>query len=257
MAIIFFLLLFLIVVPLSLWLVASIWKTSSPGARASFLLLVPIYYWAWQERDNREIGLRPALIINLCAFVISLMVGYKAFEFEILSVFGGQEYAQEKVRGKTSVRVSSEDARWCKEQNDATYDPALKTCVENSKEEALARSQRSDLFGRLGRHLEKRGIKGELDTSRSANAMQPQLVTPEIARVTAYYFLPLSMSQPPVSVLLCISEAACMTYEEKAKERGAANLVRNTNLLLVLPPENAEDVRFPALKEAFLKFKPV
>ncbi|MBI1889545.1 MAG: hypothetical protein HYS18_02750 [Burkholderiales bacterium] len=244
MTILFFLLLFGVVLPLWGWMVARIWKDSPAGARATFILFVPAYVWAYRLWQHQHDALRIVVIPNLIAFAIMLAAGYKT----------AQSVAKPD-SGLSQVRTSKEWENWCKEQNDATYDPVLGTCVENNREEALARSQNTDVFGRLTRYLEKRGIKAEIDQSASAGALQPKLVTPEVAKVSAFYFLPLSMSQPIVSLVLCVSEAACAKYAEGAAERGLIQFVRNKNLLLVLPAETTEDARINALKEAFENFK--
>ena len=251
MAIRFFLLLILIVIPLSAWLAFTIWHACSPRERASFLLIVPTSYLAWKYKDKPGVNIQPALTCNLVALPILLLVAVLAF---ILPSWNKASYDKEHAEART--RQSAEWTRWCKEKNDATYDPTLGTCVENSKAEAVARSVNANILGQLISHLGKKGIKGELDESRSVGALQARLVTPEIAKAAAFHFTPLSMSQPPVTVLLCVSESACEKYEEKAKEAGAVNLVRNANLLLVLPPETGDDSRFNALKQAFLLFKP-
>ncbi len=206
-----------------------------------FLLLIflvlPLWLWlATRIWCCRELTLRPVFVASLSAFAL-------------LALDGCSEHTQEK------SRTSAELEGWCKEKNDATYDPTLGTCVENGKEEALARSESKNIFVRMVQHFEKSGIKGEFDESASAAALLPQLAAPEIAKMTQYYFLPLSMSQPPLAVLLCVSEAACMKYEENARERGTTNLVRNANLLLVLPAAGAEEARISALTMAFLRFK--
>jgi hypothetical protein len=257
MTILFFLLLILLVLPLWSWMVVRIWKPSPVMARVSFILFVPAYFWGYHLWQRKESALRLIVLANLAAFIFLLLVGYKAFESEVVTVFFGREYAQEKFGNKSQGKTVAEWARWCKENNDATYDPVLGTCVENNKEEALARSESNDIFGRLTGFLSKNGIKSEIDQSVSVAVLQPKIVTAEIAQVTAFYFLPLSMSQPIVSVLLCVSEAACEKYEEDAKEGGALHFVRNANLLLILPPGPIEDARIETLKDAFAKFKTV
>lgn len=250
MAILFFLFLILVVIPLTAWLAITIWHACSVRERASFLLIVPTSYLAWKYRDKSEISVQPALKYNLVALTVLLLLAVLAF---ILPSSG--KISLDKEHAEARMRQSAEWARWCKEKNDATYDPVIGTCVENSKAEAVARSVNSNILGQLINHLGKKGIKGELDESRSAGVLQAQLVTPEIAKAAAFHFMPLSMSQPPVTVLLCVSEAACEKYEGKAKETGAVNLVRNANLLLVLPSDTGDDSRFSALKQAFLLFK--
>jgi hypothetical protein len=244
MTVLFFLLLILLVLPLWAWLVSRIWTGSPSGVRASFFLIVPTYLWGLHYWRRERSGLGGLLVANTAALLILSAVGFKAANADSKSA---------DRHAKTSPNMEA----WCKKQNDATYDPVLQTCVENSKDEARARNQQEDVFGQLSRHLEKKGLKSEIDQSAAASASQPKLVTAEVAQITAFYFLPLSMSQPELSILLCVSEAACKKYAEDAPERGITQFVRNENLLLVLPQEPSTDERIEKLKDAFKAFKSI
>lgn len=247
MTILFILLLIFLVLPLWLWLVLCIWPVSTPLARSSFFLVVPAYFWGVRHWDNPELAIKPVIAANFFAALLIILIGYKTF---------GADNAQQKALAQSPARSDAAWAQWCKEQNDASYDPELGTCVETGKTEAVARSRDARTFERLAYHLDQRGVRGEFDESQAAGAIEPQLLTPEIAKATPFYFLPLSMSQPPISVLLCVSEAACAKFAAKAAERAIGHVELNGNLLLVTPTEEIENERIEAMKAAFQRFKP-
>ena len=246
-------LLLLLSLPLWFWLCARIWKVSPSGAGFSFFLFFPGLYWAYKLWDDPEAKIRTAAYANIALFVLTVIVRLQLPEDWVQRVIGGTQYAQ-KVKKAEKKRVSSDMERWCREQNDATYDPDLKTCVERSKKEALAQGIDKQIFSRLTTHLEKSGIKGEFDHSQSGTGIKLATTT-EIAEVASYYFLPFSMSQPRISVLLCVSASACATFIENIKDRSIINTIRNENLILTIPWDSMEDPKIKELTAAFLDFK--
>lgn len=248
-------LLLLLSLPMWFWLCARIWKVSPSGAKLSFFLFFPGLYWAYKLWDDPEAQVRPAAFANIALFLLTLVVHLQLPDDWMQRVIGGTQYAQ-KVKKAEKKRVSSDMERWCNQQNDATYDADLKTCVERSKKEALAQGIDKQIFSRLTTHLEKNGIKGEFDLSKSGAAIK-LASTEQIAEVASYYFLPFSMSQPRISVLLCVSSSACASYIENIKDRSIINTIRNENLILTIPWEVMEDPKIKELTAVFLDFKAV
>ncbi|MGZ3237438.1 MAG: hypothetical protein ACXWIN_03945 [Burkholderiaceae bacterium] len=246
-------LLLLLSLPLWFWLCVRIWKVSPVGAGLSFFLFFPGLYWSYKLWDDQEAKIRTAAYANIALFLLTMLVRLQLPDDWMQRAIGGTQYAQ-KVKKAEKKRISSDMERWCREQNDATYDPDLKTCVERSKKEALAQGIDKQIFNRLNAHLERSGIKGEFDHSKSGTGIK-LASTSEIAEVTSYYFLPFSMSQPRISVLLCVSASACATYIENIKDRSIINTIRNENLILTIPWDSMEDPKIKELTAVFLDFK--
>ena len=248
-------LLLLASLPMWFWLCSRIWKTSPAGAGFSFFLFFPGLYFAYKLWDDPDAKIRTAAYANIALFVLTVIVRLQLPDDWMQRVIGGTQYAQ-KVKKAEKTRATSDMERWCREQNDATYDPDLKTCVERGKKETLAEGIDKQVFGRLTTHLDRNGIKGELDHSQSGTAIQLASTT-QIADVASYYFLPFSMSQPRISVLLCVSASACASYIENIKDRSIINTIRNENLILTVPWDSIEEPRIKELITAFLDFKAV
>jgi hypothetical protein len=246
-------LLLLLSLPMWLWLCTRIWKVSPSGAKYSFFLFFPGLYWAYKLWDDPEAKVRTAAIANIGLFLLTAVVHLQLPDDWVQRMIGGTKYEQQ-VKKAEKKRVSSDMERWCNEQNDGTYDPDLKTCVERSKKETLAQGIDKRVFARLATHLEKNGIKGEFDHSKSGAAIK-LASTEQIAEVASYYFLPFSMSQPRISVLLCVSSSACVSYIENIKDRSITNTIRNENLILTIPWDAMEDPKIKELTAVFLDFK--
>lgn len=248
-----YLLLLLLSLPMWFWLCVRIWKISPSGAKWSFFLFFPGLYWTYKLWDDPEANVKPAAFANIALVLLTIVVRLQLPDDWIMRTVGGEEYAQ-KLQKVEKKRVSSDMERWCREQNDATYDADLQTCVERNKKEALAQGADKQIFRRLTAHLEKAGIKGEFDRSKSATAIQ-LATTQQIAEVASYYFYPFSMSQPRISVLLCVSSSACASYIENIKDRSIVKTIQNENLILTVPWESVEDPKIKELTAAFLDFK--
>jgi hypothetical protein len=252
---ILYLLLMLISIPAWGWLCSRIWKTSPLGAILGFFFLIPALYWTFKLWDDPEAKIHPAAYANLALFFLTLLVNMSLPSDWKEQLAGGDRYAK-RVKLAEKKRASADMERWCREQNDATYDADLKTCVERGKQEALAQGIDKQVFSRLAAHLEKRGIKGEFDRSKSGTSIK-LASTEQIADVASYDFLPFSMSQPRISVLLCVSASACASYIENIKERSVINTIRNENLILTIPWDSMEDPKIKELTGAFLEFKAI
>jgi hypothetical protein len=249
---ILYIVLTLIGLSLWLWLVISIWRISKLGAMLTLLFVFPALYWAYRLWDDQEANIRTPFIINLVINLIALPV---AIGTDNDNALYGAENMQKKGRAaELARRNNSEMVRWCKEKNDAIYDPVIGTCVEPDKAEVLAQSVQENVFGQLEKHLVQSGLNGELDASTTAELAKLK-AAPEIADATNYHFLPLSMAQAPITVLLCVSESACAKTERQARESGTDLAIRNRNLMLLVQPQALDDARLKILKKAFSTFR--
>lgn len=248
-------LLLLTSLPMWFWLCSRIWKSSPVGAGLSFFLFFPGLFYAYKLWDDPDAKIRTAAYANIALFFLTVIVRLQLPEDWIQQAIGGTQYAK-KVKKAEKKRATSDMERWCREQNDATYDPDLKTCVERNKQETLAQGIDKQTFSRLTAYLDRSGIKGELDHSQSGTAIQLASTT-QIADVASYYFLPFSMSQPRISLLLCVSTSACASYIENIKDRSVIKTIQNENLILTVPWDSVEDPKIKELIMVFLDFKTV
>jgi hypothetical protein len=247
--------LLLLSLPMWIWLCVRIWKTSPVGAILSFLFFFPGLYWAAKLWNDPEANTRTAAYANIALFLLTILVRVQLPDDWMQRATGGDEYAQ-KMKRAEKKRATSDMERWCNDHNDATYDPELQTCVERSKQQALAQGTDKQIFSRLTAHLDKSGVKGEFDHSKSGTAIKLES-TSQIAEVASYYFYPFSMSQPRISVLLCVSASACASYIENIKDHSIINTIQNENLILMLPWDSMDNPKIKELTAAFLNFKSV
>ncbi len=241
-------------IPVWFWLCLRIKKVSPLGAVLSFFLGLPALYWAYKLWDDSDAKIRPPFLSYAALTILITLIGMQLPENWAQNLVQGSAKTNKLKLAAEKKQKDGAMERWCNEKNDAAYDPDLKTCVERGKSEALSKEASVDLYGRLTKHLEHSGIKGEFDHSKTAASVK-LTATPEIASVAAYYFWPLSMSQPQVSVFLCVSESACATFVENSKDREILIMLRKGNLLLVIPVEGKDDARIKELETAFSTFK--
>ena len=254
MTIAFFILLFLFGLPLWAWLVLRIRRVSKVGAILSFIFAVPALYWAWSLWNDDEAKIRAPFIALVALNIVLVAVGMKITQAQVGTLLFGAEYAQEQLAAKSDGR-HGDMQRWCREQHDGDYDPDLATCVEAAKDDAQARIADHWVFGQLAKHFDQSGVKGEFDETRTTSTEQ-LLAKPGVTGVSAYDFLPLSMSQAPMAVMQCVSELACLQLETDAALLASHAMLRNRNLLLLFGPGSADDGRINQLKAAFSSFRP-
>lgn len=252
-----YLVLTLLGLPFWIWLLVRIWCVSKLGAVLTFFFVVPAFYWGYRLWNDTEANIRVPLIVSMTLNLIALPLAISLNSIGIEAAMYGSAHMKQKAQAAEQAKLNNpEMERWCHEQNDASFDPILGTCVEPEKSAVQARSARDNVFERLGKHLSQSGVKGEFDSSTTATIEKLKAI-PEIADVTSYHFLPLSMAQQPVLVLLCVSETACNRAENQAKGRGTNVTIRNRNLLLFVQPQALDDARVKALRKAFSGFMPV
>jgi len=252
-----YLVLTLLGLPFWIWLLACIWRVSKPGAVLTFFFVLPGFYWAYRLWDGTQENVRIPFIGSMVFNLIALPLGISLNSRDIESAMYGSEHMKQKAQAAEQAQLNNpEMERWCREKNDASFDPVLGMCVEPEKSAVQARSKTDNVFGRLEQHLIQSGVKGEFDHTKTAGTDKLKAIA-EIADVTSYHFLPLSMSQLPVLVLQCVSESACNLAENQAKARGTNVTIRNRNLLLFVQPQAMDDVRVKALRKAFSGFAPI
>ena len=254
MTIALFFLLSLLGLPLWAWLVLRIRRASTLGAILTFIFAVPALYWAWRLWDDDEANIRVPFIAVVVLNLALAAVGMKVTQSQVDSLLYGEEDAEEQVAVKSDAR-HADMQRWCREQHDADYDPKLATCVEATKNEAQASIADRQVLGQLAQYLNQNGVKGEFDATHTTTTEQ-LLAKPGVTGVSGYDFLPLSMSQAPISILQCVSELACLQLETDAGLLGSHAMLRNRNLLLLFAPDTADDDRVNQLKAAFSSFRP-
>ncbi|MFC3109701.1 hypothetical protein ACFQAT_18215 [Undibacterium arcticum] len=254
MTIAIFILLSLLGIPFWAWLVLRIRRVSNLGAILPFIFAVPALYWAWRLWDDDEAKIRAPFIAVVVLNIVLAGVGMKITQAQIETLLFGQEAVQAQVATQSDGR-HADMKRWCREQHDADYDVDLATCVEATTDDAQARIDDHQVFGQLAKYLDQSGIKGEFDETRTTGTEQ-LLAKPGVTGVSAYDFLPLSMSQAPMSILQCVSEIACLQLEADTGLLGSHAMLRNRNLLLLFGPDAADDARINQLKAAFSSFRP-
>jgi hypothetical protein len=245
MIIFLYLILVLVGLPLWLWLASRISQVSNTGALLSLLLVLPAFYWTYKLWNNRRADLRIPAIANLLLNLIAL-------PFLLLY---STHYATSQARAAAVPKDDPQMARWCKEKNDAVYDPVLEVCVEPSKADALAQEQRDNVMRQLAQYLSQRGVAGELDRS-AIPEIEALKTMPEIADAAGYHLLPFTMSQRPVLMLLCVSESACAHVAAKEKKDGTQIAIAKGALLLLVTSDAIDDARLKKLRAAISHFRP-
>ncbi len=181
MFIFLFALLILVGLPLWLWLAARISQVSNSGALFSLFLVAPAFYWTYKLWHDRRANLRVPAVANLAINLIALPA----------LIIYSTHYATGQARAAAVPKDNPRMTAWCREQNDAIYDPVLELCVEPTKAEVLAQEKRANSMGQLEQYLNQHGFAGALD--RNATAETTALSSrPDIADAASYRFSPLA-----------------------------------------------------------------
>jgi hypothetical protein len=248
MFIFLFAVLILVGLPLWLWLAARISQVSNSGALLSLFLVVPAFYWTYKLWHNRRADLRVPAVANLAINLIALPA----------LVLYSTHYATGQARAAAVPKDNPRMTAWCREQNDAIYDPVLELCVEPTKADVLAQEKQDNSMGQLEQYLNQHGFAGALD--RNATAETTALSSrPDIADAASYRFsLPATSAAapPPGTMLLCLSASACAHVAAKEKRDGTNIAVAQGRLLLLLAPDAIDDAQLKKLKAAMARFKP-
>lgn len=245
MIIFLYLILVIVGLPLWLWLASRISQVSNIGALLSLFLGLPAIYWTVRLWNDHRADLRVPAIANLLVNLIALP----------LLLFYSAHYATSQASAAAVPKGNPQMARWCKEQNDAIYDPVLEVCVEPGKADALTQEQREHVMEQLEQHLNQHGFAGELDR-RTAPEIVELKNMPEIADAASYDFSLLTMSQRPARILLCLSASACEQVAAKAKKDGVNIAIAKGRLLLLITPDSIDGARLKKLKAAMSSFRP-
>jgi len=245
MVIFLYVVLILIGVPLWFWLSSRISQVNHVGALLSLFLVVPAFYWCFKLWNNRRADLRMAAMANLAVNVIALPA---------LIIFS-THYATSRARDAAVPKPNPYMERWCREKNDAVYDPVLDLCVEPSKGDVLAQEAQENVFGQFALYLKRHGLDGELDRGATPDTLALKN-TPEIADVVSYRFYPLTISQAPILISLCLSETACKRIAFRQGKAGLDVVMAKGRLLLSIPAGVLDEGRLHKFKAAAIGFSP-
>jgi len=240
-----FMILVIIGLPLWLWLASRISQISNTGALLSLFLVIPAFYWVYKLWRDRRANLRIPAIANLIVNFIAMPA---------LIVYS-THYATSQV-AETSVPIDNPQMnKWCREQNDAIYDPVMKVCVEPTKADVLALESRENMMGQLEQRLNKDGVTGALD--RSATPEIDELKKSSDVADAASFKLSSATSQVPMQMLLCLSESACAHLVKKQQKDGSTALaIGKGKLMLLIPPDAVTDGQIKKIKTAMTNFTP-
>jgi hypothetical protein len=233
-------------IPLWLWLASRISHVTHIGALLGLFLVLPAFYWVYKLWDDRRAQVRVPAIANLLVNLIALPA----------LVFFSGHYALSQARAAAMPKPNPYMDRWCREQNDAVYDPVLQVCVEPSKAEVLVQEQHDNVIGQFGQYLQKRGMDGELNRSAT-----PETATlknlPEIADAAGYSLSPATSSPTtPLLIALCVSESACARLAARDNRNGPNVALAKGHLLLVIAPDSVDAARLSKLKAIMGAFRP-
>jgi hypothetical protein len=246
MIFVLFVILIIIGLPLWLWLASRISQVSNSGALLGLFLVVPAFYWTYKLWHNPRANLRVPAIANLAINLIALP----------LLILYSTHYATSQARAAAAVpKDNPRMVRWCKEQNDAIYDPVLELCVEPTKAEVLAQEQRDNAMGQLEQYLNQHSLNGALDRNATTET-DAFKARPDIADAATYQFSPVAPSRQPALMLLCLSESACAKLATKEKKESAEIAIAKGRLLLLMAPDTLDDAQLKKLKAAMVRFNP-
>jgi hypothetical protein len=234
-------------IPLWIWLGSRISQVSNKGALLSMFLVVPAFYWCYKLWFNKRADLRVPAIASLAVNLIALPA----------LVLNSTQYATSQARAAAVPRANPQMMRWCQEQNDAIYDPVLELCVEPTKAEVLEQEKQINAMGQMAQLLNQNGLSGAIDRSASPDADYMKARS-DIADAVVYRLADAqpTAGQHPALLLLCVSQSACAHIAAKEKKEGANNAIAQGRLVLILPPEAADETRLKKLRTAIGRFKP-
>lgn len=242
------LLIILISIGLSLWfwLASRISQVSNTGALLGMFLILPAFYWTYKLWNNRRANLQTPALANLAVNFIALPC----------LVLYSTHLTSSEVREASIQKDNPQMTHWCQEQNDAVYDPVLKVCVEPTKADVQAQEARDNLMGQLEHHLNQRGVTGELDRSVTPEITELKS-SPDVVDAASFQFSPSGSARHPLLMLLCLSETACTHLVNKQKRDGSTNIAAGKGkLLLLIPPDAADDAELRKIKSSVGSFKP-
>jgi len=230
--------------PLWLWLASRISQVSNTGALLSLILVIPAFYWVYKLWKNPRAHLQKAAYANLAVNFI-LMPGLVIFS---------THYATSQVREAAVAKDNPYMTSWCREKNDAAYDPVLQMCVEPTKDGVLAQEKHDNVMGQLESQLNVAGVTGRLDRTVTPEIAEMKKQA-DIADVAAYQLTP--VAPHPLYMLLCLSASACNHQINKLKKDGTQNTVMGKGrLLLLIAPDAADDNQLKKIKTALASFAP-
>ena len=250
MLIVIYLLLMLLSLVLWSWLTQRIWRVNPAAAGFSFFLMFPAIYWCWKLWNDPQARIRLPAIANLLVTVALFAMSYKIGSSEMDGLKSGAQMRMKKNAVLRTDDGNLEMANWCRQKHHAGYDPALHACIETANADPVVVLPPTATYAQLSTYLKRNGLDGEFDQTPT-KAGAALLAKSGIAGVASFNFLPLSLQQKPITVLVCTSNLACVDYQRNA----SVPMLCNGNLLL-FTPDSADDPRITHLQMAFSKYRP-
>ncbi len=241
--IIIYIILFTACVGCLFWLASRISHESNVGAFTSFLVL-PAFYWTYKYWNSR----RAALRVPAMAFF-----GTLAFTITVALVANYLNKTRIIEEGDTA-KLNPGMMKWCREQNDAVYDPVLKSCVEPTKADVMADEAHENSMGQFEQYLNSQGLAGVMDRTETP-AVKALKESPDVADAAGFRLNGQAADQPPLMIALCLSQSACTHLAARQKKDPGNNGFNKGRLMLILPPD-ADDAQQRRVKAVVAGFKP-
>ncbi|HEX7644468.1 MAG TPA: hypothetical protein VF472_19845 [Burkholderiaceae bacterium] len=226
------------------WLASRISHESSVGAYTSFLVL-PAFYWTYKYWNSRRAALRVPAIAFFGTMFLTIGVAL------VTNYINKTRIVEEGDTAKQNPIMM----QWCREKNDAVYDPVLKGCVEPTKADAMADEAKENSMDQFAQYLSQQGLAGVLDRTETP-AVKALKESPDVADAASFRLNGQAAEQPPLLIALCLSQSACTHLAARQKKDPGNIGFSNGHLMLLLPPE-ADDAAQRSVKGIVAGFKVV
>jgi hypothetical protein len=241
----------LLSLPAAIWLIRRLWMVSPIGALLTAILLFPGLYWGYLYWNDEQAKLKIPLILNGICQLMLVVLGMQVTRHDINAFIYGEQYLTAQAQTAVQSDKNPDMTRWCNEEHDGAFDRQLGTCVERPKQQMA--NEESGIVNKLAAHMARHGLNIEVNINDTA--LHQQLKTaPQIAEAASLYFLPFSMQQAQITLLLCVSTSACSDYEI-SHQTSTQQILRNRHLLLLIPTSANKDTAISQLSKWFITFR--
>lgn len=247
-----FLIILLIVAGLAVfaWLLSRIFQYTTAGAFASAVLVAPAFYWTYKLWHNERIGVRQAAYACI-AINLVILPALLTYRFAHLNRFFMSPSAQ--TSPETVGKVNRDMENWCREKNDARYDPVLDTCVALAKEELIEREQREKKLEAFAHHLSTAGLSGALSYAETP-LLADLRRRPDVV-AAASYDISVTQSQPlPALLVLCATEPACQLLANPNVAPQGMQVLSRKRLALLFDRDRIDEKSQTVLAQAVAEY---